>query len=88
MARRRKLERPDSIDAENIDAMLQTSAWQLYSGRLARELELRMNELVQPLSEADTARIRGEIKSLRLALDMPRLIMREGTKHHESTPGI
>lgn len=57
--------------------MLGTRAWQLYLQRLQRTISGKMEQLTRDSEEIKTARLRGEIEGLRIALSIPVILLKE-----------
>lgn len=67
----------DSVDLDQIEHMLGTRAWQLYLQRLQRTISGKMEQLTRDSEEIKTARLRGEIEGLRIALSIPVILLKE-----------
>lgn len=75
-----KRESLDTVDAEHIKEMLGSSGWRLVSARIQHELGRQCTLLESPQSEFDTASTRGLIRGLRLILEIPEILIREGKR--------
>lgn len=74
---KRRAERLDGIDADNIRQMLESEGWQLTQQRIERTLETKIGEVQQPLDPVKTAEVRGFIQGLKLALSVPGILTKE-----------
>lgn len=67
---------PDRIDAELIEDTLRTPGYALIEKRIREEAARKVRSLIDHGQEVD--RTRGMVQGLELALDIPRIISREG----------
>ena len=77
MARNRKRDKLDGIDAEHISQVIDSRGWQLIRQRIEKTRDMKMRELLNPLDAVQTADLRGMVRGLELALSMPQILMGE-----------
>ena len=70
----------DGRDTEALDVLLASRGWQLLEQRLKHELGIQLADLERPHTEVDTANIRGQVKMLRLGLQLPQQLRTESKK--------
>lgn len=78
--RRPKPQRLDLVDAELIKETLRSPGWQLIKQGLEKMLQSKTRDLIRPQSEIGTAQLRGAIETIETILDVPQIMIREGTK--------
>lgn len=78
MAKTRKREALDMVDAEHVIELLGHPGWQLFSERIAKELVRQRAQLEEPRGEVETASLRGFIRGLKLLLEVPQNLIHEG----------
>jgi len=61
----------------DVKAVLSEPGYRLIRARVEAAIETKRAELEQDLSEPETQRVRGEIRGLRLALSIPKILMEE-----------
>lgn len=71
----------DGFDAEAVREMTESGGWRLVRSRIEKTLVEKMEALVNPSSEVETAKLRGEIAGLRTALRIPEILQSEGQKN-------
>ena len=64
-------------DAELVRETLASQGWQLIRERIERAAAIKASELLQPLDQVKTATLRGEVAGLKLALEIPAIVMQE-----------
>lgn len=77
MAIKRKHKSVDLIDAEQLENMLTSNAWDLVRRRIEGILRKKTSELAQDLDQIKTARLRGYLEALQLAAQTPAILIRE-----------
>lgn len=70
----------DGRDTEALDLLLQSRGWQLVEQRLDHELAVQLADLERSHTEVETAHIRGQVKMLRLAKQLPAMLQTESKK--------
>jgi hypothetical protein len=90
MAKRRRSDRLDGIDAEHVRRTCESPGWQLIRQRIERARSLKVEELLQPLDPVKTAQVRGMIEAYKLALDIPQILQKEAKDNRKDgdTSGI
>ena len=83
MPRKRRSDRLDGIDAEHVRQTCESPGWQLIRQRIERTTSLKVTELLQPLDPVKTAKVRGMIEALNLALDIPRILQQEAKENRK-----
>jgi hypothetical protein len=68
----------DGLDREQIENLLTTHSWQLIEQRVTDTLLRESAALEQPADEVTTADRRGYIRGLRMALQIPKILIGEG----------
>lgn len=79
MAQRRQ-QRLDPIDLDNLEEMTSSGVYKLCEKRLDQVIQQQVAQLVEPHTEAETAMIRGVIKGLRIAQDIPKILRIEASR--------
>lgn len=74
---KRKRDRVDLVDAELVEEMLHSAGWQLTAQRIRKAVDDVVQRLIACDNEAESARLRGEIAGLRLALLVPTILKNE-----------
>jgi hypothetical protein len=80
---RRRRDKLDGIDADEIRKTTASPGWQLIRQRVETALTGKLAELEQPSDAVATAQLRGFIAGLRLALKVPEILIREGEDRAE-----
>lgn len=70
-------ELPDSAEMDALREMLRSPAWGLMIGRIHAEIDRRHWELEKPLDIEKTSTLRGLIAGLRIALNVPIILIDE-----------
>ena len=73
--RREKLDR---VDVDHVDQTVRSRGWQLIRQRIERTLEQKRVELEHDAGEVATAKLRGFIEGMKLALEIPKMLMQDG----------
>ncbi|HLG99843.1 MAG TPA: hypothetical protein VKX49_26270 [Bryobacteraceae bacterium] len=74
---RNRREKLDGIDHDHISQVIDSRGWQLIRRRIEETRDRKMRELVNPLDPVDTAKLRGEIRGLEVALSVPGILQGE-----------
>ena len=69
--------KPDSDDLEDLQDTLRSPGYGRIREHLGRVIEAKIRELVQPSDGETTARLRGEIAGLQVALEAPTQLQRQ-----------
>jgi len=91
MERKRRQDKLDGIDYRNISTTIGSAGWQLIRERLQLALARKVDDLVLPHNETETATIRGFIAGLKTALEIPAILLKEAkenTRDGDGTSGI
>lgn len=83
MARKKRSDRLDGIDAEHVRQTVESPGWQLIRQRIERTISLKVSELLQPLEPVKTTQVRGMIEALTLVLDIPRILQAEAKENRK-----
>jgi len=70
-------QKPDPGDLEEIQDTLRSPGYGRIRDHLGRVIEAKVRELVKPLDSEATARLRGEIAGLQVALEAPGELQRQ-----------
>lgn len=73
-----KRHRQDSIDATNVDDAIRTAGYRRIRERIELELQKTQANLEGDHDAVRTAYLRGYIRAMRTALDIPAILIREG----------
>lgn len=63
---------------ELVKTSIAEPGYRLIQARIEAAIATKRAELEKDLGEAETQRVRGELRGLRLALEVPAILMREG----------
>jgi hypothetical protein len=69
--------RPDAGDLEELQDTVRSPGYSQIRTHLARLVEAKLRELVKPSDAEATARLRGEIAGLQIALEVPTELQRD-----------
>lgn len=78
---RRRPEKLDGIDADNIFTVVNGAGWRLIRERIETALSKKRDELETPLDPIKTAEVRGHIDGLKVALKVPDILMAEAKEN-------
>lgn len=73
----------DKIDAENIEATVGTSGWQIIEERIQNYLRNTVEGLIATQNQQSTDIMRGEVRAIRTILAFPKMLAEEGRRNGE-----
>lgn len=90
MERRRRANRPEEDDLDNLDLerlkdYVASGGHRLATDRIAKLRESKLRDLIQPADAVETATLRGFIAGLDAAVNIPAILIREAK---EKTPHV
>lgn len=87
MARKKRSDRLDGIDAEHVRQTVESPGWQLIRQRIDRARDLAVSELLKPLDQVRTAEVRGMIQAFHVTLTIPGILQAEAKENRKDGPG-
>lgn len=70
--------RPDRVDADEVKSVVNSRAFRMIQQRIMLMRGRALADLIRPVSEGESARLRGFIEAVDKVLGIPAILVREG----------